>query len=300
VALKKECSKCHYKNPRSAKKCRKCQNDLSGKVTWWVDLNTSEGRIRKRIGPDRQAAEAYELALKQKRVRKKVFGEIDEIEPITLEELWPKYAAWCKVNNESFETKVYRWKKLRPIFGKRLLNQITLRLVEQYRLSRLQEGVSAATVNKEITMLKHMLNKAIEWGYLKENPIARVKPLKEKRRKWRYLTPEEFVRIFQNIHPLYRDLLVFLTFTGLRRGEALGLTWQDVDPERGVIVIWAGKTGETRFVHLNSVALRVLRKRYSSRNGEEESSPIAHASSAWLSKRLYRKPGFPKRYGYTT
>ncbi len=205
MALKKECPKCHYKNSEKVKKCSICGHTLD-EIDYWVDLHTSEGRIRKKVGPDKKAAKALELELKRRLIRQKVFGEIEETEPITLEELWPKYAAWCKVNNESFETKVYRWKKLGPVFGKKLLNQITPRLAEQYRLSRLQEGVSAATVNKEITMLKHMLNKAVEWGYLKENPIARVKPLKEKRRKWRYLTPEEFVKVFQNIHPLYRDL----------------------------------------------------------------------------------------------
>jgi Phage integrase SAM-like domain len=49
--------------------------------------------------------------------------------------------------------------------------------VERYKQQRL-ESVDPATVNKEVNCLKAMLNKAMRWGYLKDNPLRGMNALK--------------------------------------------------------------------------------------------------------------------------
>jgi len=62
-------------------------------------------------------------------------------------------------------------------------------MVEKYKAKRL-EKVAPATVNRELACLKHMYTKAIEWGYLKINPVKSVKLLKEPPGRLRYLMPK--------------------------------------------------------------------------------------------------------------
>ena len=87
---------------------------------------------------------------------------------------------------------VDRW--LIPVFGERYLFDITLTAAERYKQHRL-EAVEPATVNKEVNCLKAMLNKAVSWGYLKENPLKGMSALKEPPGRLRYLMPEETTRL---------------------------------------------------------------------------------------------------------
>jgi integrase len=58
------------------------------------------------------------------------------------------------------------------------------------------------------------------------------------------------------------DLVEFSLFTGVRRGEALGLTWDRVDRARGVIRLELTKSGRRREVPLSSNAEAVLARRW--------------------------------------
>jgi integrase len=58
------------------------------------------------------------------------------------------------------------------------------------------------------------------------------------------------------------DLVEFCLFTGLRQGEALGLTWDRVDRSRGVVRLELTKSGRRREVPLASNADAVLARRW--------------------------------------
>jgi integrase len=83
------------------------------------------------------------------------------------------------------------------------------------------------TVNKEVALLKAMLNRAIAWGLLDTNPILRVKKLPEPEGRVRYLAPEEIERLLAACPPHLRPIVVCALHTGMRRGEILGLTCGD-------------------------------------------------------------------------
>jgi integrase len=81
----------------------------------------------------------------------------------------------------------------------------------------------------------------------------------------RWLTPEEAARLLdacpksRNEH--LTDLVEFALFTGMRRGEVLGLTWECVDRARGVVLLDVTKNGRRREVPLNVRADAVLARR---------------------------------------
>jgi site-specific recombinase XerD len=67
-------------------------------------------------------------------------------------------------------------------------------LTEPYKVQRSQ-AVKAGTVNRELPLLKHMLTKARDWGYLRQNPAKAVKLPKEPPGRLCYLELEEIERL---------------------------------------------------------------------------------------------------------
>lgn len=78
--------------------------------------------------------------------------------------------------------------------------------------------------------LRAALNTAWKWNLIRENPARKVTLPPAKRKDAVYLTSEEAIGLIQASQDHYLGNLIRLTLkTGLRLGEATGLTWQDVD-----------------------------------------------------------------------
>jgi len=68
--------------------------------------------------------------------------------------------------------------RLKPFFGTMRLDAIRPFAVERYKKNRLGESAAAATINREMATLSHLLNKALEWGWIDRAPV-RPKQLPE-------------------------------------------------------------------------------------------------------------------------
>lgn len=169
--------------------------------------------------------------------------------------------------------------------------------IETWRTERLKDGISKATVNRDVVALKAALSKALEWRKvtrLTTHPLAgALKPYKlDGGAVVRYLTPAEETRLLAALDARdtrrrqeretanawrrergYPTLPVFGVYTdhlapvvrlalqtGLRRGELFGLCWRDVDLGRAVLTVRGdgAKSGQTRYIPLNATALKVL------------------------------------------
>ncbi|MFT4060195.1 MAG: integrase family protein [Legionella sp.] len=83
------------------------------------------------------------------------------------------------------------------LFSKPLI-EITPSLIEQWRIKRLNEGISNATLNRDIGVLKALMIKATDWGFIKESPLKNLKLSKiDRSPKVRYLSIEEESRLRQ-------------------------------------------------------------------------------------------------------
>ena len=103
---------------------------------------------------------------------------------------------YAKINKRSWKTDEYRLKTMLPYFGRYELQMITSRDIERFRAERIEAGNTQSTTNRSLTLLKKMLNLAIDWGYLKENPGAKVKMFPEHDvLKEKVLTKEEEQRL---------------------------------------------------------------------------------------------------------
>jgi integrase len=133
-----------------------------------------------------------------------------------------------------------------------------------------ERQLSAATVNRALALLRHLLRLAHEeWEVLDIVPRVRMEREAEGRLRW--LTPEDATRLLaacaESRNDDLTDLVEFALFTGMRRGEVLDLTWERVDRARGVVLLDVTKSGKRRAVPLNSRADAVLARRGSKSSG---------------------------------
>ena len=146
---------------------------------------------------------------------------------------------------------------LEPYFGRMRLDRIEAVDVDEYVARKRREGLSAASVNRHLNVLRRVCALAVKARRMPTNPVLAVDALDEpdRRLRWRRLQPEEIgavARAFDGLHEAEQDKrerawiaqarTVFLVVygLGLRRGELLGLRWRDVrlaDPERPTLSV---------------------------------------------------------------
>lgn len=101
-----------------------------------------------------------------------------------------------------------------------------------------EQGYAPATTKAVLGPLSLILGQAVRCGRIGHNAVAslerRERP-KGERRPMRILSREEMGALIEATVPQHRLLIGTLTFGGMRVGEALGLSWTDIDLERGQI-----------------------------------------------------------------
>jgi integrase len=156
-----------------------------------------------------------------------------------------------KINKLSHRTDVVLSKRLVERFGDQPLSSIIRQDVERFRAVLLSERKSPATVNRYVGLLKGIFNKAIQWGKTNHNPVVGIPFFKEQHRI-RFLADEEEDRLKAATPPEDWPIVEFAIHTGLRSGEQFNLRWENVDLQNKVLTIPRSKSGETRYVQLNS------------------------------------------------
>jgi len=143
---------------------------------------------------------------------------------------------------------------LLKVFSGNVLSQITPPAIEDYIAKRRSEGLSNATINRELACLKRMYNLAIKWGDAKRNPVVDVDFLKEPPGRTRFLTEEEASMLLMNCSEHVRPIVYVALKTGMRLQEILGLTWNRVYIETVIdpyLEIEMTKNNKKRFVPLD-------------------------------------------------
>jgi integrase len=123
--------------------------------------------------------------------------------------------------------------------------------------------VKPATVNRELTVLRHMMSKAVKWELIDKNPSNGVKALPVPQSLERILDIDEESRLLaacdQIRSKVLRPAIILALNTGMRRGELLSLTWDQIDFKHNVLRIMNAKSHSgIRSIPLNKMAREVL------------------------------------------
>lgn len=135
---------------------------------------------------------------------------------------------------------------LTPFFRSKPLAQIETFDIERYKKARAAAGAAPATVNRELAVLSHLLNKAVEWRWIKAK-AAKINRFKEENARIVYLTDEQCAALLQAAaHDPNENVHAFVMVglhTSMRHAEILAIRRDEVDLGRRVIWIPKAKAG---------------------------------------------------------
>ncbi len=107
-------------------------------------------------------------------------------------------------------------------------------------VSNSQNPLAAKTVLHHHRLISSILEKAVKWQIIYNNPCKRTELPKDDHKEARYLDEKQAAELltFLNNEPLqYRAMITLLLYSGMRRGELCGLEWSDVDFDNCIIDI---------------------------------------------------------------
>lgn len=246
--------------------------NLRGK-TWWISYRFNGRRYRESAGTsNKRLAEAI-LAKKRLLIAENRFLDVRRESVVKFRDFSAEYLEkYSKPNKRSWKSAdTNSIRALDRFFGDRELSKITQPMVEEYlrlrrskkrkRLDGKEHYLAPSTVNRELSCLKTIFTKAIEWGQVESSPCVKVRKFKEDNGRTRFLTDAEIERLMNTASPKLQQVISVFINTGMRRGELQNLKWSDLDFDRRLITLTQTKSGKVRYIPMNDVTKQVLLQR---------------------------------------
>lgn len=186
----------------------------------------------------------------------------------TFNEMMDRYMdEHSKLKKKSWRRDELSLSHLLPFFGVYALTEISAEMISRYKTRRLKERAKPATLNRELSMMKHAFNLAMkEWDWCKENPCCRVKRERENNERDRVLGYDEEDQLLKVCPPWLKEIVIFALDTGAREGEILELNRKSFDPFRRVVTMLQSKTGQYKTIPLTSRVFEILKNKIKVRN----------------------------------
>ena len=232
---------------------------------WYIDFVFKGQRVRESIGPSRKDAEKVIAKKKTEIVEGKYLDIRKEPEPINFHDYAKEYLQWAKTNKKAstYTRDVYIMRHFDDEFKGKTIQEITTWQIEKWKSNRKAQGLEAASVNRELAVLKHFFSMAVKWKKLKESPARDVKRFKGEVKRVRFLMPVEIQNLLCNCEGLLKGLLkpmvTVAVHTGMRKGELLGLQWGQVSFEQGIISLFDTKNHERRDIPMDETVKVILK-----------------------------------------
>ncbi len=162
------------------------------------------------------------------------------------------------------------------------------RMVREFLSTVAQRGVSSATVHAHARAARAFLRFAHEEGWIEEPVTVRMPRVEQKRME--VLTREEVRRVLSVCGCRDRALVMTLIDSGVRRGEALDLGWDDMDFHTGSIQVRRGKGSKARVTYVGAKSRRALLRRRAAHRSSPN-FPLTASGGATLMARLSQQSG---------
>ena len=136
---------------------------------------------------------------------------------------------------------------LTPFFGTQQFDSISSFTVDRYKRKRLDAGARNGTINLELATLSHLINCAVEWGWIKARP-CKIKFLEREQGRILALTDEQANSLFQGAladdDPSCWLFVAFALNTAMRHSEILRTRFEHLDLEKLRLQIPKAKSGK--------------------------------------------------------
>ena len=180
--------------------------------------------------------------LRDRNNHRKDFDQEQQVQGITLF-AWIERFEQVKASKRSLSKDKESEVKLKAHFGDCELASISTSSIEAYKQKRLTEKTKRgsapkpATINREVALLRSLLVLAARDRLIEHIPYVEL--FDENNERDRIATPEKFEAILEHSDDHLRNILLFLWDTGMRKREALKLTWDRVDFKTDLIKLGA-------------------------------------------------------------
>jgi integrase len=135
-------------------------------------------------------------------------------------------------HEQAFVRLVDKWGKDFPV------KSIWIPQIKEYQIERLSDGAAPSTVNKEKAALSRVFQVLMELRHMDVNPARLVRNLSEKSGERQvYLSHEDFLLILEVLPVWFRPIAKTAYYTGMRRGEVVGLTRKRLNLKKRMIFL---------------------------------------------------------------
>ncbi len=152
---------------------------------------------------------------------------------------------------------------------------ITSPKIEDYIEIRLEEGAANATINRELSALKRMLNIGARQTPPKVDRVPYIPMLKENNVRKGFFEHTEFLALRNELPDYLKGFVTFAYKTGWRMSEITGLTWSQVDRDNGIVRLEPGETknDDGRTVYLDDELQGVFNGQWEARKKSRKLTP---------------------------
>jgi integrase len=147
------------------------------------------------------------------------------------------------------------------IFGETKLDAFTVDDIDAYKAWRSEAGLQVATINKDLTVLRAVLGRALEADIIAHLPCRIRRSRVDKKATRPTFTEAEIRRVLRAAETPRERMLILLAITcGLRREEICWLTWEDYEETgegKGIIHVRAKRDGNVAWAPKSRAERRI-------------------------------------------
>ena len=178
---------------------------------------------------------------------------------------------------------------------------LTTYQIRQYQLARRAAGAATGTINRETSALHRMCTLAVHWGWLDTVPGFPDR-LRENPPRQGFFEHPEYLAVRAHLPAPWQDILDLAYYSGWRKQEILGLTWEEIDEAGGVIRLSPArsKTLVGRILPISAPIAEALARRRARRDPDSplvfhrDGIPIRRWRTAW--RTACQAAGVPTRF----
>ena len=178
---------------------------------------------------------------------------------------------------------------------------LTTYQIRQYQLARRAAGAATGTINRETSALHRMCTLAVHWGWLDTVPGFPDR-LRENPPRQGFFEHPEYLAVRAHLPAPWQDILDLAYYSGWRKNEILGLTWDELDEAGGVIRLSPArsKTLVGRILPISQPIAEALARRRARRDPDSplvfhrDGIPIRRWRTAW--RTACQAAGVPTRF----
>lgn len=233
-------------------------------------------------------AERNLKALKERILQTVYFGEAEpvswEAAVVSWHEHGPKPMG---IKASTFDRYVTSIAQLRDYLDGKLVQQIDLKLLKQIVKGRQKDGLSNATVRRDLTAISSVLAHCVDLDWIEENPAKMIDRSRFKESRTKIILPrDESLALVLAVKGRFMDMAALSDETGMREEEVASLEHDRIDRKRMSATLEDTKNGGVREVPISKKALEIIDRQ------------PQHIKAQWVFWRIVDEDGrkFPARF----